>query len=57
MFEDELKFLGIHVVDALIKMCDDDQFVRSRSGKKNRRKLRKVLNKLERINGKMTKKN
>jgi len=46
MFKYELKFLSIHVVDALIKMCDDDQFMRSRSGKKNRRKLRKVTKKI-----------
>jgi len=46
-------FLSIHVVDAPIKMYDN-QFVRSRSGK-NRRKLRKILNKLKRMNGKMTK--
>ena len=34
MFEDELKFMGIHVVDAPIEMCDDDQFMRSRVGRR-----------------------
>ena len=46
MFKDELKFLSIHVVDALIKMCDDDQFIRSRSEKKNKMRVRKAKNKL-----------
>jgi len=55
MFDDELKFLGIYVVDAPIEMCDDDQFVKSRSEKKSKRKLRKVKNKLERLRAKMTK--
>jgi len=32
MFEDELKFLGIHVVDAPIEMCDDDQFLKAEVG-------------------------
>ena len=50
MFEDDPKFLGIHVIDALIEICDDDQFVRSRIEKKaGRRRLRKVMNKLERM--------
>ena len=55
MFETELKFLGTHVVDASIDMCDDDQFMRSRSGKKNRRRMRKVKNKIERMRVKMKK--
>jgi len=46
MFEDELKFLGNHVVDTPIMLCENDKFV-SRSGKKSRRRLRKVMNKLE----------
>ena len=55
-FEDELKFLDIHVVDTPIEMCDDDQILKSRSGKKkSRRRLRKVKNKLERMRIKITK--
>ena len=38
MFENELKFLGIHIVDTPIGMCDDDQFLKSRSRKKNGRR-------------------
>ena len=56
MFEDELKFLDIHVVDTPIEMCDDDQILKSRSGKKkSRRRLRKVKNKLERMKAKKIK--
>ena len=54
-FEDELKFLGNHIVDTLIIMCDNDKFVRKRCGKKRRRRWRKVMNKLERMKLKMTK--
>ena len=49
MFKDELRFLDIHIVDDPIEMCDDDQFIRNRSGKKSRRRLKKVMNKLERM--------
>ena len=49
MFEDELTFLAINVMDAPIKMSDNDKFVWSRSGKRNRRRLRKMMNKLERM--------
>ena len=55
MFEDELRFLDIHIVDDPIETCDDDQFIMSRSGKKSRMRLRKVMNKLERMNAKITK--
>ena len=34
---------------------DDDEFMKSERGKKRRRKLRKLRNKLERMNIKMTK--
>ena len=37
MFEDELKFIGIHIVYAPIEMCNDDQVEMSISGKKSRR--------------------
>ena len=43
MFENELRFLDIYIVDDPIEICDDDQFIR-RNGKKNRRRLRKVMN-------------
>jgi len=56
MFENKLKFIGINVVNAPFEMCDDDQFVKSRSRKKSRRRLRKVKNKLGRMIAKMTKK-
>jgi len=56
MFEDELKFLDIHVVGTPIEMYDDDQILKSRSGKKkSRRRLRKVKNKLERMRTKIIK--
>ena len=41
MFEDEFKFLSIHVVDVPIETCDDDQLLKSRSEKKGRRRLKK----------------
>ena len=50
IFENEFNFLGIHVVEAPIETCDDDQFLKSRSGKKKgKRRLRKVMKKLERM--------
>ena len=53
MYEDERIFLGIHV--APIILCDNkDEFVKSDEEKKRRRK-RKVMNKLERMRAKMTK--
>ena len=53
MYEDELIFLGIHVT--LIILCDnEDEFVKSGEEKKRRNK-RKVMNKLERMKAKMTK--
>ena len=53
---DELKILGIHVVYATIVFFDDDdEFMKSERGKKSRMKLRKLRNKLERMNIKMTK--
>jgi len=55
MFEDELNFLGNHIVDTPIMQCGNDKFVRRKSGKKSRRKLRKVKNKLERMRSKITK--
>jgi len=38
MFEDELKFIGNHIVDTLIMLCDNDEFVRRRCEKKRRRR-------------------
>ena len=54
MFEDELKFVGNHIVDTPIILCENDEFVR-RYGKKRKRRWRKVMNKLERMKLKMTK--
>ena len=52
MYEDELIFLGIHVTHIIL--CDnDDEFVKS-GGEKRRRKS-KVMNNLERMRAKMTK--
>ena len=52
MYEDELIFLGIHVVPIIL--CDkEDEFINS-GGEKKRRRKRKV-NKLERMRAKMTK--
>jgi len=52
MYEDELIFLGIYV--APIILCDnEDEFVKS-GGEKKRRK-RKVMNKLERMRARITK--
>jgi len=48
VIEDELKLLGNHIVDTPIMQCDNDKFVRRKSGKKNKRRLMKVKNKLER---------
>jgi len=56
MFEDEFKFISNHIVDTLIMLCDNDEFMRKRYGKKRRRRWRKVMNKLERMKFKMTKK-
>ena len=55
IFEDALKFLGINAMNAPIEMCNNVQFVRSRSGKMSRRRLRKVMSKMERMRAKMTK--
>ena len=53
MYEDELISLGIHV--APIILCDnEDVFVKS-GGEKKRRRKKKVMNKLERMRAKMTK--
>ena len=49
MFEDELKFIGNHIVDTPTVLCENDEFVR-RYGTKRRRRWRKVMNKLERMN-------
>ena len=54
-FEDELKFIGNHIVNTLIMLCDNDDFMRKRCEKKRRRRWRKVMNKLERLKLKMTK--
>ena len=54
MFEDELKFIGNHIVTTLIMLCDNAEFMRKKCEKK-RRRWRKVMNKLERMKLKMTK--
>jgi len=51
MFKDGLKILDIHIMDAPIKMCDDDRFVKSISEKKSTI-LRNMKNKLEKMNTK-----
>ena len=56
MYKEKLKILDIHIVYAPTTMYNEDEFVKSGEGKKSRRKLRKVMNKLERMNTKMTKK-
>jgi len=56
MYEEELKILGIHIVYGPTTMYNKDEFVKSDRGKKSRRKLRKMMNKLERMNTKLTKK-
>ena len=55
IFKDKLKFSGNHNVDTLIMLCDNDEFVRRMCEKKSMRRWRKVLNKLERMRVKMTK--
>ena len=55
IYEKELKILGIHIVYAPTTMYNEDEFVKSGGEKKSRRKLRKVMNKLERMNTKLTK--
>ena len=56
MYEDELKILSIHVVYAPITFFDnEDEYMKSGRGKKSRKELRKVMNKLVRMNIKMTK--
>ena len=55
MFEDELKFIGNHIVDTLIMLCDNDEFMRKRCEKKRKRRWRKAMNKLERMKLKMIK--
>ena len=53
MYEDELKFLDIHVAP-IILYDNEDEFVKS-GGKKKRRRKRKVMNKLEMMGAKITK--
>ena len=55
MYEKELKILGIHIIYMPITMYNEDEFVKSDGGKKSRRKMRKVINKLERMYKKLTK--
>ena len=49
MYEEKLKILGIHIVYTPTIMYNEDEFVKSGGVKKSRRKLRKVMNKLERM--------
>ena len=55
MFEDELKFIGNHIVAILIMLYDKNEFMRKKCKKKRRRRWRKVMNKLEMMKLKMTK--
>ena len=55
MFEDELKFIGNHTVATLIMLHDNNEFMRKKCEKKRRRRWRKVMNKLEKMKLKMTK--
>ena len=55
MYEEELKILGIHIVYAPTAMYNEDEFVKSGGGKKGRKKLKKMMNKLERKNIKLRK--
>jgi len=55
MYEEELKVLSIHIIYAPTTMYNEHKFVKSGGGKKSIRKLRKVMNKLERMNTKLTK--
>ena len=55
MYEEELKILGIHIIYAPTTMHNKDEFVKSGGGKKSKRKLRKMMNKLEMMNTKLTK--
>ena len=47
MYEDELIFLSIHVAPIILRN-NEDEFVKS-GGEKTKRRKRKVMNKLERI--------
>ena len=53
IYEEKLKILSIYIVYTPTTMYNEDEFVKSGGGKKSRRKLRKVMNKLERINNKL----
>jgi len=55
MYEEELKILGCHIVYAPATIYNENEFVRSGGGKKGKRKLRKVMNELKRMNTKLTK--
>ena len=55
MYEEELKILGIHFIYVPTIMYNKDEFVKSDGGKKSKRKLRKMMNKLKRMNTKLTK--
>ena len=55
MYEKELKILGIHIVYAPTAMYNKDEFAKSGGRKMRRRKLRKLMKKLERMNTKLTK--
>jgi len=54
IFKDE--FIGNHVEDTPNELCDNDKFVRSKNERESRRRLRKVMNKSERMKAKLTKK-
>ena len=55
MFKENLKNLGIHIAYAPTLMYNEDEVEKSGGGKKCERKLRKVMNKLEMMNTKLTK--
>jgi len=49
IFKYKLKFLGNHNKDTPIMLCDNDEFMRIMCEKKSRRRWRKMMNKLERM--------
>ena len=55
MYKEKLKILGIHIIYVPTTMYNQDEFLKRGGGKKSRMKLRKEMNKLERMNIKLTK--
>jgi len=53
--KEKFKILGTHIVYAPNTIYNEDEFRKSGGGKNNKRKLRKVMNKLDKRNTKLTK--